>query len=196
MRYFLDFEFIEDGRTIDPISIGMISEDGRLYYAEFPFEPTKASDWVKKNVIPQLKGPPWVKPSRMVKDEILKFVGSEKPEFWGYYADYDWVCFCQIFGRMIDLPKSFPKYCRDIKQLADDLGNPQLPIQEKGEHNALEDAKWNLKAWKFLKEKASPSMAEMLDKIERNSFIQTADAEGVDQITKLINPSDNRPEKK
>lgn len=63
--------------------------------------------------------------------------------FWGYYADYDWVVFCQLFGRMIDLPRGFPMYCRDIKQLCDDLGNPPLPKQEKGEHNALEDARWN-----------------------------------------------------
>lgn len=152
MRYFLDFEFIEDGRTIEPISIGMVCEDGREFYAEFPFEPMKAGEWVKKNVIPQLKGPPFVKPASIVKDEILKFIGSEKPELWGYYADYDWVCFCQIFGRMIDLPKHLPKYCRDIKQLADDLGNPKLPTQEEGEHNALEDARWNLKALKFLNE--------------------------------------------
>lgn len=152
MRYFLDFEFIEDGRTIEPISIGMVCEDGRELYAEFPFEPMKAGEWVKKNVLPQLKGAPFVKPASMIKDEILKFIVSEKPkpELWGYYADYDWVCFCQIFGRMIDLPKHFPKYCRDIKQLADDLWNPKLPAQENGEHNALEDARWNLQAWKFL----------------------------------------------
>lgn len=150
MRYFLDFEFIEDGRTIDPISIGIVAEDGREFYAEFPFEPTKANDWVKKNVIPQLKGPPFVKPSRMVKEDILKFVGKDKPEFIAYYADYDWVCFCQIFGRMIDLPKHFPMYCLDIKQWAYDLGDPKLPKQVHGAHYALSDARWNREVWLFL----------------------------------------------
>ena len=28
-----DFEFLEDGSTIEPISIGMVCEDGREYYA-------------------------------------------------------------------------------------------------------------------------------------------------------------------
>ena len=152
VRHFLDFEFIEDGRTIDPISLGIVSEDNREFYAEFPFEPTKANDWVKKNVIPHLQGPPYVKPARMVKDDILKFIGAEKPEFWAFYGDYDWVCFCQIFGRMIDLPKHFPMYCRDIKQLADDLGNPKLPEQGKGEHHSLCDARWNLQVWRFLQD--------------------------------------------
>lgn len=43
----------------------------------------------------------------------LKF---SKPKFYGYYADYDWVLFCSLFGRMIDLPKGFPMYCHDLKQ--------------------------------------------------------------------------------
>ena len=34
MKYFLDTEFIEDGKTIDLISIGIVSEDGRELYCE------------------------------------------------------------------------------------------------------------------------------------------------------------------
>jgi hypothetical protein len=75
---------------------------------------------------------------------------QSKPEIWAYYADYDWVAFCQIFGTMMDLPKGFPMYCRDIKQECDRLGNPDLPSQEQGEHNALYDARWNKQAWEFL----------------------------------------------
>lgn len=33
MKYFFDTEFHEDGRTIDLISIGIVAEDGREYYA-------------------------------------------------------------------------------------------------------------------------------------------------------------------
>lgn len=69
-------------------------------------------------------------------------------EFWAYYADYDWVVFCSLFGRMIDLPKGLPMYCRDIKQLMDEIGlgvewkRSHCP-DPKGEHNALVDARWN-----------------------------------------------------
>lgn len=31
MRYFYDTEFIEDGHTIELISIGVVAEDGREY---------------------------------------------------------------------------------------------------------------------------------------------------------------------
>lgn len=40
-------------------------------------------------------------------------------EFYGYYCDYDWVAFCALFGKMIDLPKGFPMYCKDLKQMLD-----------------------------------------------------------------------------
>jgi len=89
--------------------------------------------------------------------EVLRFCDPDvwgEPEFWGYYADYDWVVFCWLFGAMADLPDGFPMYCRDIKQLADALGNPALPNQGETEHNALADARWNRKAWEFLAKRA------------------------------------------
>lgn len=58
--------------------------------------------------------------------------------------------FCWLFGAMSDLPKGFPMYCKDIKQWADDLGNPKLPEQSSSEHNALADARWNREAWNYL----------------------------------------------
>src|SRR5205814_10714422 len=73
-----------------------------------------------------------------------------KPELWGYYSAYDHVAFCQLFGTMMDLPKGFPMYTRDLKQWCDQLGNPRLPEQGKGEHNALADARHNRVMYEFL----------------------------------------------
>lgn len=42
-----------------------------------------------------------------------------QPTFYGYFADYDWVVFCSLWGTMMNLPKGFPKYCRDLKQMLD-----------------------------------------------------------------------------
>jgi hypothetical protein len=138
VKIWFDTEFIEDGRTIDLLSIGMVSEDGRTYYAE-PAETdrSRASRWVQEHVIPSLTGR--VRPRSVIADEIRAFAG-EKPEFWAYYADYDWVALCQLFGTMMDLPECWPKYCRDLKQVCDMVGNPKLPAQEGPEHNALNDA--------------------------------------------------------
>ena len=187
MRYWFDTEFIENGATIDLISIGLVAEDGREYYAinrDCKFR--KASQWVKENVISQLPprkvnlSDPSISPrikqeslawksKRDIAFEVLEFIKEpfytalsygalkntpmdDSPEFWAYYADYDWVVFCQLFGTMMDLPKGFPMYCRDIKQECDRLGNPALPEQGKGEHNALADARWNKLAWEFLRD--------------------------------------------
>lgn len=161
MRFWFDTEFIEDGKTIDLLSIGIVAEDGReLYLESLEADWSKASDWVKANVLPALgKGPTVGREEAKLR--VLEFVseypittGPTKPEFWAYYADYDWVALCQLFGTMMDLPKGWPMYCRDVKQLCDDLGNPPLPKQGKGEHHALADAKWTRVAWEFLVRKA------------------------------------------
>ena len=57
MKYWFDTEFIEDGETIDLMSIGVIAEDGARYYAELEeCDLSKASEWVQENVIPHLSG--------------------------------------------------------------------------------------------------------------------------------------------
>lgn len=162
MRYYLDTEFIKSPGTIQLISIGIVGQDGRTFYAEnTSFDERFADDWVRVNVLHKLRW--WTiaggccqpfsiadnKQSNVfgtistIKDRLLAFFeGDSSPEFWGYFADYDWVIFCWIFGRMIDLPENFPRYCRDLKQVLDESGKDKPPDPE-GEHNALVDAMWN-----------------------------------------------------
>ena len=91
MRIWFDTEFIEDGRTIDLISIGMVREDGaELYLENSGCDVDKASDWVKQNVLPHLQDSAIRTHRHKIAAHIMLFA-DEKPEFWGYYADYDWV---------------------------------------------------------------------------------------------------------
>ncbi len=162
MKYWMDTEFIEDGKTIDLISIGIVAEDGREFYAiSTEFNLGNASRWVLGNVILKLEKDPRLWMSRAsIRDLILHFMGftssgnvleySKSPEIWASYADYDWVVFCQLFGTMMDLPDGMPMFCRDIKQLSMDKGDPEWPKQEEGEHNALADARWNRTVHAFL----------------------------------------------
>lgn len=150
MKFWFDTEFIEDGKTIDLISIGIVAEDGSTYYAEATeCDRSRASQWVKDNVLVHCSSGALFVPRRQIAADIIEFVG-EAPEFWAYYADYDWVVLCQLFGTMMDLPKGWPMYCRDIKQLCDSLGNPKLPEQTGKAHDALADAMWNRQAYDFL----------------------------------------------
>lgn len=152
MKIWFDTEFIEDGKTIELLSIGMVREDGEALYRESDWaDHTRASSWVAKNVLPKLRGGKIVVDKKQMVSDIVQFVG-EKPEFWAYYADYDWVALCQLFGTMMDLPKDWPMYCRDVKQLCDSLGNPKLPDTGTREHDAMFDAMWTREAWEFLQE--------------------------------------------
>lgn len=96
------------------------------------------------------------------------------PIFYGHYADYDWVVFCWLFGKMTNLPEGFPMYCRDLKQILDGRASsfsreliekeqdiqtivdyiknrPDYPKQDPGAtHSAIEDARWNKDFHQFL----------------------------------------------
>lgn len=186
---------------IDLISIAIVAEDGREYSAvsnEYNYK--DADQWVKDNVIVPLYlntchgdqrnqmnetnfhksfGKSTLQISMEIEYFIRYNVNSDKQpfEFYGYYADYDWVLFCSLFGRMIDLPKGFPMYCKDLKQILDEKAlsiypgttfyhkpntpdtlenrinwikvRPGFPKQQ-NEHSALDDAKWNKKLYEFL----------------------------------------------
>lgn len=55
--YFYDTEFIEDGNTIELISIGIVASDGRTYYAvnsDLHMPRLLARDWLVRHVLPHL----------------------------------------------------------------------------------------------------------------------------------------------
>lgn len=163
MKFYLDTEFIEDGKTIDLLSIAVVPEGGgqEFYAINLEADWEKANDWVRVHVLPRINVIPdgnvlIVKSIRgAIAEALIKYIesfphnGKEKAEFWGYYADYDWVATAQLFGTMMSLPKRFPMYCNDLKQLSMQMGDIRLPKQS-GEHNALMDARWNRESHNYL----------------------------------------------
>lgn len=107
------------------------------------------------------------------KNEGYTEIKETPVQFYTYYGAYDWVVFCWLFGKMIDLPKGFPMFSIDLKVMLDDCiekinnysrsdermpkvtaksmkeNNPRYPKQE-NLHNALDDARWNLKLHQFI----------------------------------------------
>lgn len=166
MKIFLDTEFMEDGKTIDLLSLAMVDEHGQEFYAVKTDAWTpKANDWVKENVLPRIDDTSFLSPDTSVihgdgtilKRAILEWLGldpatnqTSKLQFWGYYADYDWVAICQLFGSMMSLPKEFPKYCMDLKQFSVMLGDVRL-LDQKHEHHALVDARWIRENYSYLR---------------------------------------------
>jgi hypothetical protein len=75
-RFFLDTEFIEDGQTIELISIGVVSDDGHeLYLCNSDCDLSRSGDWVRAHVLPhlpekkwELRKDPWFSMMRRHKD--------------------------------------------------------------------------------------------------------------------------------
>jgi hypothetical protein len=271
MNYYIDTEFLEGTQkygqpwlnfwlgqkakekpTIDLISIGIVSEDGREYYAiSKDFNLREAWDryewystaynkparnkaeedfkvyWIRENVLRSIwnelctfhinnanhkhfgqpitdtrilkfnyKNFKWLinkygKTNQQIAEKVKEFISypqdiedsvamlqkrspiDKSPKFYGYFADYDWVAFCWLFGKMNNLPNGFPKYCRDLKQMFDEKvsvyedrfmnGNEDFETRmsyvmnkdnypkQINEHNAIADARWNKELHEFIK---------------------------------------------
>jgi hypothetical protein len=150
-RYFYDCEFIEDGQVIDLVSIGMVDEHGREFYAvSTEFDDSRALPWVRRHVLDKLPSPgdrAWRSRER-IRTDLYQFMTEpgEDIELWAWYAAYDHVALAQLWGAMPALPREIPRYTKDLRQRWDDLGCPPLPAAT-GRHDALVDARHNLSRW-------------------------------------------------
>lgn len=170
-KYFFDTEFLDNGKTIDLISIGIVCEDGReLYLQNLDCNFFKADDWVKENVLTKLdgftkeltpelsvlerinfKGDKWHSKQEIAK-QVQEFITGDNIELWGEYCAYDFVALCQLWGKAIDKPSNIPWLAKDIQQFITDKAIlPALPTNE-NPHNALDDAKHIFNKYKFITE--------------------------------------------
>jgi len=155
-----DTEFLEDGQTIDLISIGMARDDGAEYYAvssDMPVQRIFDHPWLRQHVIPSLPvrnagsrqlisvnlTDPAVKPRTVIAGEVRDFIlACPDPQLWAWYGAYDHVALCQLWGPMAQLPHGIPMWTNDLRQESERLGNPRLPpMPGIREYHALDDAR-------------------------------------------------------
>jgi hypothetical protein len=167
-RYFYDCEFIEDGRVVDLVSIGVVDEAGREFYAvSTEFDASAAVPWVRRNVLSKLPSPgdPAWRSRCQIRDELREFLlepvrgrPHEQIELWAWFAAYDHVALAQLWGPMPQLPREIPRFTKDLRQLWDERGRPKLPGPEPGgRHDALVDARHNLARWLVMTGAREPS---------------------------------------
>ena len=159
-RYFYDCEFIEDGRVVDLVSIGVVDEGGReLYAVSTEFDAARALPWVRRNVLDKLPSPgdPAWRSRAQIRNELWEFLTAPLRsgpggtiELWAWYAAYDHVVLAQLWGAMPELPREIPRFTKDLRQLWDDCGRPKLPAAEARRHDALVDARHNLARWRAM----------------------------------------------
>lgn len=126
-KVFFDTEFTGLHQQTTLISIGLISEDGKTFYAEFTdYDRDQIDDWLAENVIKNLvhkDSPEYQSPDCLGGHDESKvsFFGNigyvrhqleewfkqfERVEIWSDCLAYDWVLFCQIFGGAFKVPKN------------------------------------------------------------------------------------------
>lgn len=166
--YTFDTEFIDDGSTIDLISIGLINYETKesLYCVSSEYNQLKANRnaWLYTNVIQNLGTDERFTRSE-IKNNILKFLDNDpSPKFYLNYGSYDWIVFCQLFGIMLDTPETFPYWWFEIQQELFNKGftKEQLPKQSTTEHNVLADAQYNCLLLDLIFKKVTDSLSETL----------------------------------
>lgn len=154
MKIFYDTEFIDDGSTIELISIGMVSETGEELYCinrDLSLDRLRCLPWHMENTVPSLpigtvndNKIDWladhpdtnlIMPKDEIRYQVYKFILSNKPvdsmvDLWAWYGAYDHVALAQLWGPMVNLPKDVvPMYTNDLKQemsRKEKLGNSRL----------------------------------------------------------------------
>ena len=151
MRYFYDTEFIDNGRTIELISIGVAAEDGREYYAiSTEFDPDRAGSWVRKHVLPKLPSPasPLWRSRRQIRADLEDFFGIDGDEHDRAVG----------LGRRLRPRGALPavgaddRACRprcrgspaNCASSGRNAGRPRMPPRPRDAHDALVDARHNL----------------------------------------------------
>lgn len=130
MRLFFDTEFTGLHKNTTLISLGIIAENNKCFYAIFTDYDTKQVDgWIEEHVLSNLKLPKKltkkfditeVTGTKVeVKEALLKWLDSLNSDYFEMVSDvchYDMVLFIDIFGTAFDLPKSICPACWDINQ--------------------------------------------------------------------------------
>ena len=151
-KFFYDCEFVEDGKSVDLVSIGMVDEAGREFYAvSTEFDPARATQWVRRHVLNKLPppaDPAWRSRSAIREDLYAFLTAPGRPvELWAWFAAYDHVVLAQLWGSMPELPRDVPRLTREIRQHWEAAGCPPIPGPGTDRHDALADARLAYARW-------------------------------------------------
>lgn len=165
-KIFFDTEFtgLHQGTTL--ISIGLISDCGKTFYAEFTdYDQSQIDDWLRENVISKLLfnhldnngivGGDFdnleIKANtNSVKEHLTEWLEQfGEVEMWSDCLSYDWVLFNQIWGHAFNIPSNVYYIPFDICTLFKVAGvDPDVSreafaheLYGSEKHNALWDAR-------------------------------------------------------
>ena len=92
-------------------------------------------------------------------EEFFGVDGTEPIELWAWVGAYDHVALCQLWGPMTALPPAIPRFTRELRQLWEDRGRPRMPPRPQDVHDALVDARDQLRRFRLITEGRRRSFA-------------------------------------
>jgi hypothetical protein len=163
MKIFFDTEFTGLHQMTTLISIGLVAEDGKSFYAELTdYDKSQVDEWIEEYVISNLKP---LDVTWNTNPNAWEFVGDTKRvavalsrwlsqfdavEMWSDCLAYDWVLFNNLYGHAFSIPENVYYIPFDICTLFKmngidpDIGREEFAMypksHEQKKHNALWDA--------------------------------------------------------
>lgn len=134
MKIFFDTEFTGLHKNTTLISIGLVDEDGRTFYAEFSdYYEVQCDEWIYENVIKHLK---WSKEEpcenftnrnennweafgtkSYIKEVLKEWLSNyDNVQLVSDCCHYDMVLFIDLFGDAFRIPSNVNATCHDINQ--------------------------------------------------------------------------------
>jgi hypothetical protein len=149
MKVFFDTEFtgLHQGTTL--MSIGLVDENGRTFYAELEdYDKSQVDEWIEKNVVANFTKEKTLNMEELKAYLIEWFEEYDCVEMWSDCLAYDWVLFNNIFGTAFDIPKQVYYIPFDlctlfkIKGIDPDINRESFVglDSKQSKHNALHDA--------------------------------------------------------
>ena len=150
-KIFLDTEFTGLHKNTTLISIGLVSECGKTFYAEFnDYNYAQVDDWIEDNVLNNLlykgiyqilegtkQNVSYKSGKSNIKEKLEEWLAQFKEvEIWSDCLAYDWVLFCDIFGNAFNIPENIYYIPFDICTSFKELGiDPNIGREEFVDHN-------------------------------------------------------------
>lgn len=134
MNLYFDTEFTGLHKDTTLVSIGIVAENGKRFYAEFAdYDENQCDDWIRENVLKRtILGENDTLAKRLGEDnDTTVILGSkldiryelgewlkqfDNIQFVSDVSHYDFVLMIDIFGTAFDLPKHVSAACHDINQ--------------------------------------------------------------------------------
>lgn len=158
MNLYFDTEFMGLHKDTTLVSIGIVAESGKKFYAEFSdYDESQCDDWIKENVLKHtILGGNDILAKRLGEDsDTTVILGSkadiryelgewlkqfDSVQFVSDVCHYDMVLLIDIFGGAFDLPKNVSAVCYDINQdIASHYGISQREAFDKSREDIVSE---------------------------------------------------------